>query len=835
MCWVLESTLVAPSAGEGVGFLVSVNGVPTLGGAVTTRSVVQPNFSTVDSMMPGVRSGQCPLECYSLTITAGSIGGGIVEIAAVGQGHDGSTVALETVWFHNDSDGVDRRPSAAVVFADTEGGDDGNGGTGWGDAVQTLSRSIALAKVGNNVGGATINCRGDLVGNDGAGTLTLETGPYHWLTFVADSGATWRPGGSIVVQTPASGGFVRCRFLGFDMLGAGPSFYDAASDDLTNGDFWVEGGTWGSEFFDGGGVRARFGEDTNGHCIEFARHTTGQNKAKTYVTGVHRRGAGIVFTSHKLVYDCVTESFLAGNIYCSGPPFDRSIYHSLYFKDQKGVYNTVRGIGANKASGTAPLEQLECQRVDHDGTPNPAGVVMRILGPIGGSDFGTALADNVGSPKTRAGIWNWAANEAPNTYSADPGTGGHRTDGWDVLGGGVIGGRSYVDLDNPSGVEGMAPAGAWIETCQVTSGSFGSCQIWNEKFHSSFLSYQDGYLRTEGAIFRDIATSDIQIEANSHFPNSYSSPTITRLLIDNVRDAGQSVSNFIMGGVDYTDCLFRRMSEVVSTVGGDAGHTWTGTSFVNCVFNASASAMADQISNGMVVDYCHFITGSAPAGATNCTTGSWLKVSGSSGVSPWSFEPADARKGHGSPLMQNLSGWAWDPSRSTMGCTTNVGLLDWTLPSDTVFASGSSQLSMDGTGSIVLGARADGSSSVSMTTAGGLEAGIVASSATAISLSTAGALVIQAPPTTVQESSVATDFGPSLAAGSWSMDVTPSDTVDLPFPANGFRSDHGSIVVVGIDGLPVTFVVPRGVRVIPLRIRRVNATSTDAQGITAHF
>lgn len=694
--WVVESTLSSATT-ELVAYEARIASTGKLVGTglVTTRTNTGPTFSKFPSRMPYARPGaMAPVEGFAKTFDGRDFTAtGPIVITAIARGMDGSFLTLDTFWFINDtaSDSTDTRPSSKVVYWAFGTGSDSNGGTGWGDAVATLSRAITLAETSGNCGGATIYVRGDVTGSGGIGTsvITTTTGAYHWLTFVADSGATWNGavGDWVSIKTPVPGDFIRFRFQNFVFISEGPHFGDADGPLYrTRGDFWVEGGEWGSAHFDSNGVRARFGEDAKNEAIQFSSNTG--NKGNVYVTGVYRRGCGICFTAHKLVYDCFIESFLAGDIYVSGPPYSRCIYHSLHFTDQAGVYNVTRGIGANQASGTSPREQLECQMI---------GPVMRILGPVGGSDFGTAMADNLGSSQTWAGVYDWAGRY-PDPYPANPSLAGqtipHVNNGvWEPLAAGQTGGRPYVDLDHPGGIAGMADL-TWggVETAQCNPGNPGSSgQRWNTRFHSSFLSIQDGSQRQDGTVIRDVAISNIRIEAQSHFSNAWSTTYITKLLIDNVRDACQNVSNFNMGGVDYLDCLFRRMSELVSTVGGDTGHLWTGTSFDNCVFNTYSGSMANMIANGLVVDYCHFISASPPAGSTNCTTGTWLDAGSSPDSAPWAITPDATHLGGGNPLMHNSpTEFAWDTGGSTKGCLKNVGLLNWDItPSAIVVQSAS--------------------------------------------------------------------------------------------------------------------------------------------------
>lgn len=60
--------------------------------------------------------------------------------------------------------------------------------------------------------------------------------------------------------------------------------------------------------------------------------------------------------------------------------------------------------------------------------------------------------------------------------------------------------------------------------------------------------------------------------------------------------------------------------------------------------------------------------------------------------------------------------------------------------------------------------------------------------------------------------------------------VTPSDTVDNPIQGPIRCGSAGDIVVVDNSGVALTYTVVAG-EVIPVKIRRVNATGTTVTGI----
>ncbi|MEB3212485.1 MAG: hypothetical protein VKL39_14090, partial [Leptolyngbyaceae bacterium] len=429
MCWVVESSL-GGAFPEAVAYIVSVDGRAILGGAVTERSIAQPDFSDVDSPLPGVASGMAPVECYSLTLTAGALPPGTVYVEATAQGRDGSLLPLETIAWINDSDGADRRPSNKVVYMDTALGSDAANGAGWATAVQTLHRAIELARTGTSCGGATIYVRGAIVGGGGATAPgAWDTGALHWLTIIADSGATWtrvnppvftphwtgNPNDSVQCPGVGSGSYTRVRLQGFAFIGCGPVFYDTG-DNTNTIEVWVEGGTWESQFWDDNGARVRCVED-QAELVD-VQGATGK-KGRYYVTGLIRSGCGIAFRATDMVFDCVAQGMLGGATYCSGWPLTKNVFHSIACRDRSYSRNVTRGWGANNLQGFDARQALEAVDL--------GGGNWRVLGPNGGYAFGVALNDNVGSTRILCRLANW------------PGMNGDHI----ILGGGTTGGRPY--------------------------------------------------------------------------------------------------------------------------------------------------------------------------------------------------------------------------------------------------------------------------------------------------------------------------------------------------------------------------------------------------------
>lgn len=66
--------------------------------------------------------------------------------------------------------------------------------------------------------------------------------------------------------------------------------------------------------------------------------------------------------------------------------------------------------------------------------------------------------------------------------------------------------------------------------------------------------------------------------------------------------------------------------------------------------------------------------------------------------------------------------------------------------------------------------------------------------------------------------------------------LAPSDTVDLPFVTRGvWIGVSGAVVAVGNNGVAVTFAGAVAGSVLPIRVKRVNATGTAAGSLVALY
>lgn len=682
VCWYVRSTLV-DGLGERVDYTITANGVPHSSGSATVRGIVKPDFSDVDSPLPGVPSGQAPFDGYAVTLDLASLPAGVLVVDAVAIGDDGSTHTLESVTVYNDTDGTDRRPSSKVVYCDADLGNDSNDGSSWALAVKTRHRAMGLARANPSgstsadldVGGATINMRGTFTDGDPSGSAPqCHTSGEHWLTFIAHDGCKWN-------RTDPLNSVYATDFLYFVGHGLGPcqvkirlqglriegNGAEAWADADVTFRAWLEGGDWGSAHWVAGQTRALYAEDDNGSWMGFGGSPLAAlPNMKHFVTGSRRRGGILGFNGDSFVYDCEIRDTLGGNLYIQNSWEKRCKNVSLNCHGHSHLRNTTPGWGANKESLGSP-EALEAQ--------NLGSGVMRILGPVAGLDFGTALADNVGSSICRLGIYGWTGN---NTSAAP------------ILGGGVVSGgpddgRPYVDILH-SGVYGAAPGGAEIET--TIEG-----QRFNERIHPSFFSI--GTSRIGDDMIADVACSNMTEQVQSAFANGNDGADHDRLLIWNVRDAGTG-ANWSFGLSSITNSLIGNVSAPTSGFLLTGSEDWTGTQMVNCVWKDMPSDTPTAITNGLSVLYCHVVTGSTYG--SNPSSGTWLE--NDPAVSPFSYEPTAGNKGTGHPSVTDPAAWAYDGGGSTKGCLSNVGEVSWALTTPTdVFGSALGSVALYGLGS----------------------------------------------------------------------------------------------------------------------------------------
>lgn len=828
------------------------------GGEVASQTIQKPTLSSVSSPLPGATAGQTEVEAFHLDLRAGALPGGRLDIEAIAIGQDGTFTALPTIVLQNDSDGVDRRTSNAVIYWSFQTGDDSRTGLdfspGANGPVKHWSVAVERAKkLGtNHVGGATIVMLDSAVGGGGPSTVAAQTGPLEWLTVVAVPGASWTrvnpptsvnywdgwPHDSLMVSGDGTGSWFRMHFIGVDWLGLGPGLRDASPDNSLNFECWSDGGRWVSRYWDGT-PRVRCLEDTNTEGPFFTMFGQlnvpgGERKGRMIVTGQQRLGCGIAYgTGVDVVFDTVVQGNLGGHLYVSGYPYGRRLYHSIANTKHDYGRNTMRGWGTNDPGGGGTIEALESQDL--------GGGIMRILGVAGGAmQFGESLADNIGSVRTRLGIAAWPGTDSsPVISSGTPPSDAHIIVAAGTVSGGPDDGRPYVDIQHTAAVYGAAPAGAQIETVVSTTDS-GPWMWFNVLVHPSFNSLDDGSVRTGPTIISTVGVWDSDNEVQTGFSNGEG--PVRNVLLDNVRDGGTG-GNWNMDNVELIDCLFHRLSMLGSGALLSAGHSMAGSEMVNCVFNSLPASTAGAIANGLKVDRCHVISGSAPAGSTNMTTGTWLAPGVDPAVAPYAMTPDPSHLGQGHPLMVNVAPWALHPTSSTKGATLPMVQAGWGdgIGTTPIIGSGSvaiavqvaaigqlETLTITGSGAVLVPLSASGTGELGLTAIDG--AGVIFLPVTADGVGVLLPVEITNPaPTPGRVSWLGRDGTIGLAD-----DQAPSDTRRL-VAANGlYFGGTGTVTVELEDGTTVPIDAVAG-RLVRLRTLRVNATGTTASGTVRRF
>lgn len=811
MVWAVESSLPdTPTGEEGVVWQIDVNGVPVDSGFQGQRSISQPNFSDFQSRLPASRTGMAPVECYAKTLRAGDYGAGVVTVQAVAFAHDGVSVkAMRPIAILNDSDGTDRRPSNKTIHWRAQTGSNSNNGLSSGAAVKDLHKAIELACVSNNCGGATIVMHESHLGGGGpVSPGPWHTGALHYLTIQCEPGTTWSRVAAPISTYPddyvsctgvGSMTFCRIRIQNYHVVGGGPVFAPNVNgsglpDVVVQ--MWREGGIHGSAYYDTS-VNALCALDDI-ECFSISPHLSGNSTIhESICTGELRKGSRIAYSAETLIYDCEVFGTLGGATYIQGP-FQNSMCHSIVAHEHTYRRNVTRGWACNQADGFLPLDDLEIVQT---------GSTMRVLGPPGGSNaFGTAAQLLI---DTDALIQ--IANH-PN--SANNGQ-------FSVIDAGVTSTRQYVDLANPSGVTTASTAGVRLET-------FLRGQVYNELVHTSYISFGTG--RTGKDTFRDICHYDIAEETQGAFDNLTSHDSV---LIDNVRGAG-GFSNISMGVGSLTNSIVRRCSWPASTfLANGAPFSWAGTQVTNCVFNTTGAGVPAAIAAGMKMDYCHTVTGSAPAGALHHTTGPWLPSGADPLESPFSIAPDPSHYGNGHPVMSNLPDWAFTPSNSTKGATRAVATISWLAATDDIEGAGAVTVSVTASGTGFVGLEAAGAGTVTVQGAGSGFVGLQAVGAGVVQVFGAGAGFLGATaPTTVEPLDNELE---REAIATFGVLVSPSDTTNLSEPCNGIRvTSAGNVSIHQLDGTDVDILLPAGVE-FPIRAVRVNLTNTTASGIYALY
>lgn len=659
VAWRVSSSL-SSDASERVDYAVSANGVPVTAASATAKQIVKPNFSDQPSRLPGVTTGMAPFYGYRYVAECGSLPAGTIVVDAVAFGRDGSTKTLGSCTFYNDRDGVDRRPSTKTIYVDAQDGDDGDSGADWAHAVQTMDRAIYLCQANpggtsaadRDCGGAQIMARGDFIGGGGGASFPWHCSGEWWLQILCEPGTTWSrvnapwfvdPTDLVCMRGNGAGTTPRLRITNCNFVGAGPV---GAVDSGVLARVWVDGGKSGSAtFVDDGKVSVRWADDSNSIWSFYGPSTADQDAGRVFITG-HRREGVIYGLGHdSLSYDCEVRGFLMNAYWIVGPQkvnclLSCAAHLQRYAQGPGQVEGWVRHTGG---SG------FEVQ--------TPGGGVMRILGPVSGYNFGRDAAGMLGSSRWGVGCYGFP-------QAANNGT-------FELIGTGVTGGRSYVDVDNPSAVVGAGGSSTYLETTERSP--FGGSP-YNTVVHTNGLSL--GPERTGDDIVSDCAIYDCTGVASDIFTNGADH---TRLLVENLRGPGDG-KQILMANSSITDSLIFNCSFtgpwLIShfTPGELPALDFRGLQVVNSVFGNVGSASPEIVSLGARVVSCHFYSGvTIGDGATSGVP----QLAGNPLVSPWSFEPHASRIGTGTPHMTEPKAWAWSPTATTRGVLKNVANLDW--------------------------------------------------------------------------------------------------------------------------------------------------------------
>lgn len=638
-------------------------GAPSLWNDVD-RTERRPNFSAAPSRTPGVTSRMAPFPGWGATIIAGKYAGGTIVVEAEARDLIGELLCtLPAIAIYNDSDAVDRRPSAKVVYCDADTGSDSNDGLSWATAVRTIHKAISLCRANPagssnadaDCGGATIYGRGTFIGGGGGSPGAWHCSGEWPLTIIADAaGMTWKRANppfftspDDYVSCPGNGAGTKCyvRTIGVRYLGMGPVGLASVPTKV-----WADGGSHESKYWDPAKpIRAIYREDDAPSVWTF---DGGQASAsRVYATCVARRGCATGFNGYQLVYDCSVKGFLGQALYLAGDAVGAT-YSCITVETQSYTPGVNGVLGWVRHTGGAGFE-IELQ----------GGGVARLLGPVGGYDFGADAADIVGSTYWGIGLYSFPTAANNGTFP--------------VVGTGVAGGRSYVDFTNAAAVAEIGGTSSNIETSSNVLGS----APYNQRIHPDGIFY--GPNRPGDDITIDISFADCRGLAQILFFDGFDQ---TRLWIENVRDDGRGWQvNF--GDASWTNSIMRRCTLsgtlfIHHYLAAEALN-FSGLEITNCVFGNCTANAQNILALGAVVDSCHMMTGATLG--TNGTTGPWFL--GDPTVSPYSMEPQAGRKGDGSLLLADAAEWAWNAARSTRGVTKQVALIDWSVGENPVSAT----------------------------------------------------------------------------------------------------------------------------------------------------
>ena len=637
-----------PSGENGVQrveFYVSVNGVLSSIATQTSRSERTHNSTPAGTVNFKAIWG------YGITVDCSALPGGTITVDATVFSNLGAIEYLPTLTIYNDTDGVDRRPSSAIVYYDYDLGDDTTGTGTFANPVKNPRAAMNL--LSGDVGGAIIRAKGRTIGMTPSSSYSASgwsTSGKWALTFEAvGADKTWRrltpgtfsdPQDYILGTSGASR--VRMVFKDFEFKGPGPTLYvngPLAQIDEVN--CLVRSHKWSPS-------------DTNAH-VDYEQY--GSGGVDIALNGTSRGVRNSWGGQWKGV--------------ARGPAGYTSIFNFLIDKFLGIALQTSNDLGANPlvSNGEIKVIRYTAGRLDGLIQTNPnfsqlagANVTVSVQpsGPHAGkmrieatngtpNDFGTAAGQLVGSTR-------WGVTVSSATSGANNGT-------FAALEGGLNGfGRPYCILNNASAVAEVGSAGFNMDTGTLDAFQYRYIDV----IHTDVLQMFGPHV---GAAFTNIRASDCENTRSWVGSNL----ALTRCVLKNLTDGSHSslrtcAFDFDNGPVILKDCIFSFLSINSNTV--NFAGSFSGTNFVDVVFgNGNAVPTV-----GTFIHSCHFITGASPG--TNPSTGAWFNTE--PGVTPFDYTPSSGNLGTASGLQDAPPFWRHAGSgAASRGAWSNVATGNW--------------------------------------------------------------------------------------------------------------------------------------------------------------
>lgn len=644
----IEADVDLDTAGEDgvqrVEFYVSVNGVLSSIASQTARSQRTHNST------PAGANSFLTTWGYGITVDCSALAGGTITVDATVFSKLGSISYLPTLTIYNDTDGVDRRPSSAIVYYDYDLGDDT---TGTGTFANPFKNPrAAMNSLSGDIGGATIRAKGRTVGMTPSSSYSASgwsTSGKWALTFEAvGTDKTWQritPGTFSDPQDYILGtsgaARVRMRFKDFEFVGPGPTLYvngpNAQIDEvncLVRSHKWTPAdtnahvdyeqyGSGGADIALNGtsrGVRNSWGGQWKGVARGPAGYSSLFNFSIDKFLGIALQ------TSNDLgVNPLISNGELHFIRYTAGR-LDGLIQTNPNFSQLAGANVTVSVQASGPHTGKMRIEAT-------NSTPN---------------DFGTAAGHLVGSTR-------WGVTVSSATSGANNGT-------FAALEGGLNGfGRPYCILNNASAVAEVGSAGFNMDTGTLVGGN-----RYIDVIHTDGLQMYGPHV---GAAFTNVRVYDCENMRSWVGSNL----ALTRCVLKNLSDGSHSslrtcAFDFDNGPVILKDCIFSFLSINSNTV--NFAGSFSGTNFVDVVFgNGNAVPTV-----GTFIHSCHFITGASPG--TNPSTGAWFNTE--PGVTLFSYTPAPGNLGTASGLQDAPPFWYHTGAvAASRGAWKNVATGNW--------------------------------------------------------------------------------------------------------------------------------------------------------------